>query len=269
MFNIEKGTLYKRLKMSQNFLHLPNNNNLIMACHITGVHDVNRNTTLQNDDYKLVQNWAESITNAKLKGLIFHNNLSIDTCKKYTNESISFQKIRYNTQFNPNVYRYFVYQNFLKNKLQQLQHVFVTDISDVTLQKNPFTDTLFIENPTHLFCGDEPKTLHNDWMNEHCTYLRKNISDFEEFEDQFKNETLLNCGIIGGSIDLFYEFIQKLCAIHLYANKHNNTPFTGDMGAFNYLVRTQYHKQIIHGEPVNTVFKMYEKNRTDCWFAHK
>jgi len=41
------------------------------------------------------------------------------------------------------------------------------------------------------------------------------------------------------------------------------------MGAFNYLTRTQFNEQIIHGTPVNTVFKGYENERTDCWFRHK
>jgi hypothetical protein len=41
------------------------------------------------------------------------------------------------------------------------------------------------------------------------------------------------------------------------------------MGAFNYLVRTQFNHQLLHGAPVNTVFKMYETERNDCWFRHK
>jgi len=41
------------------------------------------------------------------------------------------------------------------------------------------------------------------------------------------------------------------------------------MGAFNYLVRTQYNSNLIHGKPVNTVFKGFEVERTDCWFRHK
>ena len=51
------------------------NTNLVMACHITGVHDVNRNTTLANDSYELVKDWEQSITAANLQGIIFHNNL--------------------------------------------------------------------------------------------------------------------------------------------------------------------------------------------------
>ena len=51
------------------------NTNLVMACFITGVHDVNRNTTILDDTQELVQDWAASVTAANLKGIIFHNNL--------------------------------------------------------------------------------------------------------------------------------------------------------------------------------------------------
>ena len=48
--------------------------NIIMACHITGVFDVNRNMTLEDDNYELVKNWAESVADLKLCGILFHNN---------------------------------------------------------------------------------------------------------------------------------------------------------------------------------------------------
>ena len=90
------------------------NTNLVMACFITGVHDVNRNTTLSDDSAELVQDWAASVTAANLKGIIFHNNLSEATCKSLQNNSISFIKIDYDSQYNPNVFRYFVYLNFIQ-----------------------------------------------------------------------------------------------------------------------------------------------------------
>ena len=243
--------------------------NIVMACHITGVHDVNRNTTLANDSYELVKDWAESVTAANVQGVIFHNNFSEKTCRLFENEHISFIKIAYDPHFNPNVFRYFVYRNFLQQHLQQINGIFITDISDVVLVNNPFTDPLFKENPIALFCGDEPKTLHNDWMIAHGEHLRKNISDYAAYESTYGNETLLNCGIIGGTASVFFDFLQQLCAIHQYANRDNKTPYTGDMGAFNYLARTKFNQQLIHGAPVNTVFKQYETNRNDCWFRHK
>jgi len=245
------------------------NTNLLMGCLITGVHDVNRDMTLSNDSYELVKDWAESISAANLKGIIFHNNFSEETCKAFENETISFVKIDYNPQFNPNVFRYFVYRDFLKQHIKQINGIFITDVTDVVLVNNPFKDPLFIENPSTLFCGDEPKKLHNDWMIAHAEKLRKKIADYAAYESTFGEETLLNCGIMGGSATLFFDFLQQLCSIHQLANSDNKTAYTGDMGAFNYLARTQFNAQLIHGAPVNTVFKLYEIERDDCWFRHK
>ena len=253
---------------SENARFLPDSN-VIIACQITGVYNVNRNTILVNDNYELVRDWAESVANQGIQGVIFHNNFSAETCEKFKNEYISFIKVSYNQQFNPNVYRYFVYNAFLKQNVQFFNSIFVTDIADVTLVNNPFIDSYFIENPKAIFCGDEPKTLDNDWMREHSANLRKNISDYVEYESKFGSETLLNCGVIGSKAPIFFDFIKKLCAIHESANSANQTAFTGDMGAFNYLARTQFNSHLRHGTPVNTVFKMYENERQDCWFRHK
>jgi hypothetical protein len=103
----------------------------------------------------------------------------------------------------------------------------------------------------------------------HAENLRKNIADYAAYESTFSEETLLNCGIIGGSSTLFFDFLQQLCTIHQLTNSDNKTAYTGDMGAFNYLARTQFNNKIIHGAPVNTVFKNYEIDRDDCWFRHK
>lgn len=243
--------------------------NIIMACHITGVYDVNRNMTLDGDNYELVKNWAESVADLKLCGIIFHNNFKNKTCEKFQNEYVSFVEIDYDTQFNPNVYRYFVYKNFIAQHLQLIQNIFVTDISDVVVLNNPFEEKIFKENPTSIFCGDEPKKLQDEWMQAHSDNLRLKIADYAAYEQNFANETLLNCGIIGGEVSLMYAFIKELCSIHQQFNFDNKTEYTGDMGAFNYLARTKYNNEVKHGAPVNTVFKMYESERTDCWFKHK
>ncbi len=242
---------------------------LVMACHITGVYDVNRSNTLPNDDYSLVREWAESVIALQLQGIIFHNNFSEQTCAKYQNEHIHFIKIAYLTSFNPNVYRYFAYRDFLRAYAQEIESVFVTDISDVAVTTNPFIHPLFVGNPNLLFCGDEPKTLNNEWMKAHAEHLRSQITDYEAYENEFKDSSLLNCGIMGGNIYMVQEFIEKLCLIHQQYNLDNPTAYTGDMGAFNYLIRRQFGGRFLHGAPINTEFKAYQSERTDCWFRHK
>ena len=135
--------------------------------------------------------------------------------------------------------------------------------------KNPFEDLLFNHHPQHIFCGDEPQILANDWMQKHCTHLRKNVLNFEEFEKRYSQSILLNCGIIGGEIFIMKSFIEKLSQLHQLHNVNNPTAYTGDMGGFNYIVRTFFNEKIIHGKPVNTIFKAYENHRIDCWFQHK
>ena len=229
---------------------------------------MNRNMTLADDSYELVREWAESVAVAKLKGVIFHNNLSDQTCAMYSNEHISFERITYDPQFNPNVFRYFVYRDYLA-KLTQVQGVFVTDVSDVTLAQNPFIHPLFIANPDSLFCGDEPKILHNEWMLAHAEHLRERISDYAAYEERFASEELLNCGVFGGAYPVFFDFLQQLCVLHSTYNHDNKTAYTGDMGTFNYLARTRFNENLQHGFPVNTEFKGFENERTDCWFRHK
>jgi hypothetical protein len=242
---------------------------VVMACHITGVHDVNRTQTLPDDDYGLVSEWADSLAKLQLKSVLFHNNFSEKTVEVRQNEFLTFVRITRDSRFNPNVYRYFAYRDFLQNSPGSVANLFITDVTDVVAVNNPFVQPLFRANPTALFCGDEPKLLANDWMQAHATHLRRQIADYADYEQTFGNQPLLNCGIIGGNIAVMQPFIEQLCAIHEQYNVDNQTAYTGDMGAFNYLARTRFNDRLVHGAPVNTVFKAHQTNRTDCWFRHK
>lgn len=243
--------------------------NVILSCLISGVYDVNRNTILENNNYDLVRDWADSLTALKVKGIIFHNSFSEKTCIENSNDFVSFIKVEHDIKYNPNIYRYFVYKKFLDTNKNLLKNIFITDISDVVLIKNPFNEKYYQENDGFIFSGDEPKILKNEWMHDHSNHLRGKIKDYKEYEKDFKNEILLNCGVIGGNINVMKQLINEICFIHENYNFDNKTAFTGDMGAFNYVVRTKFNHLLKHGFPVNTIFKEYEINRKDCWFRHK
>lgn len=245
------------------------NENVFLACQITGIYDVNRNEILQNNDYLMIKNWCDSLIKLDLQGIIFHNNYSESFCEVFSNKNIQFNKINYKVNFNPNVFRYIVYKDFLKIYSPEIKNIFVTDISDVEVVKNPFVEPLFKENPSSIFCGDEPKLLDNEWMKSHSENLRSKMEDYAVYEENFKHNTLLNCGIIGGNIKIMQEFIDKLATIHQQYNVDNKTAYTGDMGAFNYLVRTQFNERVKHGFPINTEFKAFQTERNECWFRHK
>lgn len=241
----------------------------IFGSILTGVYDVNRNELLEDNDFGIIQKWYDSILKLKIKAIVFHNTFSEEIIQKYTNEYIQFIEVPYDGRLKPNVYRYFLYRNYLKQHPEKIQNLFLTDITDVEVINNPFESQTFIENSDSLFCGDEPEILDNEWMWNHNSHLRNSLPEFSSYESSNQNQTLLNCGVIGSNVDVMNLLLDEIVAIHEAVSYTNTTKYTLDMGVFNYVARTTFANKIVNGEPVNTVFKKYENQRTDCWFKHK
>ena len=223
---------------------------------------------LSDDDFSAIEKWAKSISKLNIQAIIFHNNFSDETILNHQSEHLIFLKITHDVRFNPNIFRYFIYSQFLKKYCDKIESVFVTDVSDVLTLKNPFIQPLFIDNPEFVFCGDEPTTWDNEWMQLHGSHLRSRVDDYFEIESKFNNNTLLNCGVIGGRIQTMKSLIESIWQIHETYNFDNKTSYTGDMGVFNYVIRKNYNNLILHGSPVNTEFKAYFDDGTN-WFQHK
>jgi hypothetical protein len=243
-------------------------NQLILGCHISGVFDVNRTQMLQDDDFSIIENWVNSISKLNLQAIIFHNNFSESTVLKHQSKNLLFIRITHDERFNPNVFRYFVYNQFLNQYWNKIDSLFVTDVSDVMVLKNPFIQPLFIEKFDFIFCGDEPTNWNNEWMQLHGSHLRSRITDYLEIETEYKSHQLLNCGIIGGNISIIKALIESIWQLHNTYNFDNTSSYTGDMGAFNYIIRKNYSQKLLHGSPVNSEFKAYFDNGTN-WFQHK
>jgi len=235
---------------------------------LTGVYDVNRNELLEKNNFALIQKWYDSILSLQMKAIVFHNTFSEEIIQNYSNEYIQFVEVKYDGRLNPNVYRYFIYQNYLKQH-PEIQNLFVTDISDVEVITNPFVSPTYTENSDSLFCGDEPEILDNEWMRNHCSHLRNSLPEFSSYEALNQHEVLLNCGIIGSNAQVMKLLFDQLVAIHEAVSFTNTTKYTLDMGVFNFVARTAFANKLIHGAPVNTVFKKYEVQQQDCWFRHK
>lgn len=246
-----------------------NRTNVIFASLLTGVYDVNRNELLEKNDFGIIQKWYDSILKLKINAIVFHNTFSEDIVEKYSNEYIQFVEVKYDRKLNPNVFRYFIYQDYLNHHAKEIKHLFVTDITDVEVVNNPFENQVYQDNADYLFCGDEPQILNNEWMRNHCSHLRNLMPEFSLFETSNQNKTLLNCGVIGANSTLMKLLFDNMVALHKAYAYTNTTDYTLDMGVFNYVARTIFAHKIIHGEPVSTVFKKYESQRSDCWFRHK
>lgn len=67
------------------------------------------------------ENWCKSIIDLDLDGIIFHNNYSETFCETFSNKNIQFIKIEHDPKFNPNVFRYLIYNEFLKTNSERIK----------------------------------------------------------------------------------------------------------------------------------------------------
>lgn len=125
-----------------------------------------------------------------------------------------------------------------------------TDVEIINKIKFDNTDNV-------LFCGDEPSTINNVWLKKHHT------ADFlKDFYKDYSYKTLLNAGIVGGSIGVVLEFLEMFISEY---ELNNNNQLT-DMALFNFIAYKM--PRIEHGIKVNTIYKKFEYNNIS-WFKHK
>lgn len=231
--------------------------NFIVSTYLTSHIDEQRGVKKEKDDPKYIEKWAESIRYLGLKGVVLHDGLSDEftSCYPY----IIFKKVdEIPEKMQLYDYRWLLYYMFVLNN--DCGAVFFTDISDVIVRRNPF----FEMDEDKLYCGDEPTSISNcEWIQQSKTSLSQ-LPDYEKFL-RSKN-TLLNCGIFGGTASIVEAFLDVM---NRYIEALMRRPIDGtvDMPIFNYII-WKYKIPIIHGEPVNSVFKWYQ-DRNDVWFIHK
>ena len=85
--------------------------NVILATYLTGIFDVNRNETLQNNQISPIVLWIESLIKNNLRGVVFYNSLAEAELEKYSN-FVKFIKVETDVAYSPNVMRYFFYLQF-------------------------------------------------------------------------------------------------------------------------------------------------------------
>jgi hypothetical protein len=239
--------------------------NYIATTYLTTAVDSQRNTTKLIDDDKYIINWYVSIVKNGLNGIILHDGLSQEFMDRYNKvDFLQVDPIPEGAQLYD--YRWAAYLKCFEK--YEIDNIFFTDVSDVTVQKNPFTDPFYQKDK--LYCGDV-QTYHSTLGEEPwiaISLLNKDLIKLPGFVKTMKsNKLILNCGTFGGSMPLIYTFL-KIMNLYMTFVKFRPLDIVGDITLFNYIMYRYFSKQFYCGYPVNSVFRKYEK-RNDVWFIHK
>lgn len=129
----------------------------------------------------------------------------------------------------------------------EIRWVWLTDATDVVLLNHPWN----LDHDT-LYVGSEPTNVGCKWMRDRHPHMT-------HWLNLHADETLLNCGLIGGDRDTIMRFLHEMCDMY-----DPGTPI--EMGAFNQVARRFHY---VTGREVHTPFRKWATDDPLARWAHK
>ena len=217
--------------------------------------------SIMNDWYKSGTHIIDSGADFKL--VVLYDELPQTFIQSFDSTYVDFIKVASYISRSPYEYRWQAYSLFLEQVDKLQDSIFFTDISDVIIASNPFSNI----DQNSIYLGDEQlNKFSNSWCTERLPYYREEPCDFMNIYNTYQSETFLNAGIVGGvfqQVTLFVNYMN-----HYLDTLPKMPDSVTDMLLFNYVAR-KYFSNIVHGIPVNSVFSQQETSRTDVFFIHK
>lgn len=164
--------------------------------------------------------------------------------------------VKVETALNPYFQRWISEYEYLRDH-PEIRKVFHVDATDVEMLHNPFEHM----EDGKLYVGSEKAVLYIQWMVQH-----HKVPFLIDFFKKNARQTLLNCGLVGGSRADVMDFMHRFNT--LYSDKEGKVGEV-EMGLFNYVCRTFYQGKLVTGLPVHTLFKAYDTTNPTAWWRHK
>jgi len=219
-----------------------------------------------------------SIPGGRVHAIILHDSLPDEVVQNYTTAdgSIEFVKVNpshYESLLGVNDVRWPMIRDELR-KRPDLNVVFMTDISDVQVKRNPCD--LVLQSPHKLHVGSEKSgnsDQRNKWIESRFQDMGGKYKDWLDTVEDHHIEPFYNAGLVGGTRDEVIAFAERMSEVigdpELTA-KVDGKEINVNMGALMYILHAERDASAIFtGEPLHSNFKQYEDGRNDVYFIHK
>ncbi|MDU1652727.1 MAG: glycosyltransferase family 2 protein [Leclercia adecarboxylata] len=206
-------------------------------------------------DAALLQAWARSIRGAK--AVVLADELATAP------EGVTLQSVP-TLNMSPYFARWLhIYQHLREHP--EYRFVWCTDGTDVEMLREPWAAM----QPGKIYVGSEHKTYAEEWMK-----ANHHGKAYSEFLERYRDDQLLNAGLIGGSREDVIEFAHRIIRQHYLIESHRfwkmeSAPATQvDMGAFGMAAKS-FGDRIVTGPLVHTIFKTEGFGKEAAWWKHK
>ena len=248
------------------------NGDYIFTTYLTGSVDPQRNQALRPDQFQYLREWYRSVLQLNLRAVIFYDVLSTQFIQRiiHNTERVQFVKIKSLSGRTTNDARYYEYLHYLQLH-PEIRRVFLTDISDVTFQRNPFElmsalgthgDMLYVGTDIDFF----PTLQSQPWIYE-CL-----VKCFGEWQVQFgrvkeisQMQTVYNAGVIGGTRTILLSALIRITQVL------NGTPseYNCNMPAVNYAIHRWFTDVVFTGFPLTSRFLQFQASPKGVYIIHK
>ncbi|MGE2080883.1 glycosyltransferase family 2 protein [Enterobacter asburiae] len=236
------------------FASYSTNPNLVITTLLTSQPDPQRGGKM-NPDPRALQVWADSISGA----------LPIVLADELKESPTGADLVEVPlVDMSPYFARWLHIYQFLRSH-PEYHLVWCTDGTDVEMLREPWAEM----ETGKIYVGSEHKTYADEWMT--ANHHGKVYSDFLQ---QYRDEPLLNAGLLGGSREDVMEFAHRIIRQYYLIESHRFwkmevAPATlVDMGAFGMAAKS-FGDRIVTGPRIHTVFKTDGVGRECAWFRHK
>ena len=239
----------------------------IFTTYFTTMADPQRMRGRNPNQFQYMRDWYQSVNRLGLRAVVFHDNLSPQFVHKLTNDNVSFVKVPSLHNRSTNDARFYVYLSYLQTHTE-VRRVFLTDISDVVFQRDPFElvdllgDWLYIGTDINFF----PDLQSMPWMTTRLVkcFGRWNV-EHGPVKRALQMRTVFNAGVIGGTKP------KMLAALWRITQTLDHTPHEHNcnMPAVNYAMHLYFSDVIFTGFPLTSHFLQHQVNPKGVYIIHK
>lgn len=228
--------------------------NQLLTCYLTGRPDPQRRINWAVDDPKIVRAWIESVRKLGLSGVIFHDRLSLEFTRAWTDQHVTFQHVEWKTPWTAAEERVQIYLDWL-GAHPWCDKVMTTDLSDVEFHRDPFP---LLTDSGVVYIGSEENLIGKTCLVRWMEAAYKEVS--------FPGRPVLNPGIVGG-LRAPMLWLLRLWLVEM-RDAVQPTPPPHDITAFNRLIYRDNFRYVT-GPPLHTRFQYGDSADYGAAIKHK
>ena len=238
----------------------------IFTSYFTSAMDPQRDRHIKPDDIDYMKILYFSLTENKLKAIIFHDELTQKFRVSFHDIYVSFELVSLNKR-STNDARFYSYLYYLQNNVD-IRRVLITDIADVDFRRNPFElmthlgNKLYIGTDISVFANMAAMPWFKKRMKECFGHNQDIVKQFIKLSKRIK---VYNAGIIGGYRSTMLRFLEKVCDLLNISPSEINC----NMAAVNIVAHAYFDDVIFTGFPLTSRFWTRQRNPKGVYIIHK